>query len=177
MVEVRPAVVKDAMRIGKIHVSSWQATYVGVFPREFLEGLSVSSRQVWWTQRLSRPINRADVLVVEIRDEVVGFASVGPSGETEGEVYAIYLAPEMFRLGLGRELMEASETRLATAGFEEAILWVVEANQRARSFYEAMGWKPDGALKLEEIGGVQVRELRYRKRLSVPKPASSPVSE
>jgi len=177
MVEVRPAVVQDAMRIGKIHVSSWQATYMGIFPREFLEGLSVSSRQVWWTQRLSRPIDRASVLVVEFGDEVVGFCSVGPSGETEGEVYAIYLAPEVFRRGFGRELLEASEIRLATAGFEEAILWVVEANQRARSFYEAVGWKPDGALKLEEIGGVQVRELRYRKPLPVPKPTSSSASQ
>lgn len=178
MAEVRQAVVDDAIAIGEIHVKSWQATYPGIFPSEFLDGLSVPSLQAWWSQRLERPVDRGAVLVAEVDNEVVGFASVGPSlslgpsgsfgslGDPEGEVYAIYLAPRYFRIGVGRKLIEASERSLVGIGFSAAILWVVDSNQRARSFYEAVGWSSDGALKLEEIGGVQVTELRYRKRLS-----------
>lgn len=172
MASVRQAVVDDAIAIGEIHVKSWQATYPGIFPSEFLDGLSVPSRQAWWSQRLERPVDRGAVLVADVDSEVVGFASLGPSGslgssgDPEGEVYAIYLAPQYLRLGVGRKLMEASERSLALIGFSEAILWVVDANQRARSFYEAVGWRSDGALKLEEIGGIQVTELRYRKRLN-----------
>lgn len=168
MVAVRQAVLDDAITIGNIHVRSWQATYLGILPTEFLDGLSVSSRQDWWKQRIADPIDRGAVLVVEVDDEVVGFASLGPSRASEGEVYAIYLAPEFFRLGLGRKLMEGSESSLLALGFTEAILWVVESNQRARAFYEAVGWRSDGALKLEEIGGVQVTELRYQKKLGAP---------
>lgn len=168
MDQVRLAAAEDARRIAEIHVGSWQVAYRGVLPSEFLEGLSIPSREEWWRRRLARPINRAEVLVVERSGAVVGFASVGPSGAMEGEVYAIYLAPEMFRLGLGRRLMEAGERNLGRAGFEEAILWVLDANQRARSFYEAVGWRLDGAIKLEEIGGVGVTEVRYRKRVSAP---------
>lgn len=165
MDHVRPAVVEDATRIAEIHVGSWQVAYEGVLASEFLEGLSIPSRQEWWRRRLSNPVNQAEVLVVEKSGEVVGFASVGPSGGAEGEVYAIYVAPEVFRLGVGRQLIAAGEASLGRAGFDEAILWVLEANERARSFYEAVGWRFDDALKLEEIGGVQVTEVRYRKRV------------
>ena len=65
--------------------------------------------------------------------------------------------------GLGTELLAAAERTLRTGGFCQAILWVLEGNQRGRSFYETQGWRPDGALKIEEIGGVQVTELRYQK--------------
>lgn len=168
MDHVRPAAVEDATRIAEIHVGSWQEAYRGVLPSEFLDGLSIPSREEWWRRRLSSPIDRSAVLVVERSSKVVGFASGGPSAETEGEIYAIYLAPEMFRLGLGRQLMAAGETSLGRAGFEEAILWVLEANQRARSFYESVGWRLDGALKLEKIGSIQVTEVRYRKRVGPP---------
>jgi len=41
----------------------------------------------------------------------------------------------------------------------EAILWVAEANGRARSFYEREGWKEDGETRESALGP---RELRYR---------------
>lgn len=173
MAQVRLAVVGDAERIARIHVMSWQATYSGIFAAEFLAGLSITSRQVWWSRRLSTPVERSEVLVVESTGRVVGFSSVGPSNDLAGEVYAIYLAPKHFRKGLGSDLMRASEASLISAGFDQAILWVVDANQRARHFYEAMGWKPDGAMKLEDIGGVQVNEIRYCKELDGPGAAPS----
>ncbi len=83
----------------------------------------------------------------------------------EGEVYAIYVDPRRWRGGLGSELLAAAERALANEGFGQAILWVLEGNDRGRSFYETRGWSPDGALKIEEIGGVQVSELRYRKQI------------
>ena len=41
--------------------------------------------------------------------------------------------------------MAEARRRLAEAGFSEAILWVLQGNDRARSFYEGEGWSPDGA--------------------------------
>ncbi|HEY7565202.1 MAG TPA: GNAT family N-acetyltransferase [Acidimicrobiia bacterium] len=163
MVQVRPAGIADAPSIGRIHVESWQVAYDGVLPTDFLTGLSIASREEWWRRRLAIPIDRGAVLVVESEGEVRGFSSVGPSAGVEGEVYAIYLDPACFRRGLGRELMASSEAALRDHGFGEAVLWVLEANRRARSFYESVGWRADGAIKLEEIGGQQVTEVRYRR--------------
>jgi RimJ/RimL family protein N-acetyltransferase len=43
---------------------------------------------------------------------------------------------------------------------------VLEANPRARRFYERAGWRPDGARKHYERWGVTAPEIRYRKRLA-----------
>jgi len=45
------------------------------------------------------------------------------------------------------------------------MLWVVEANPRARRFYERSGWRPDGARKPFEHGGYAPAAIRYRKLL------------
>lgn len=148
-------------------MSSWQQAYDGLLPPEFLRALSVESRHEWWGRRLNALENGGAVLIVA--DSEVGapegFAFIGPCSATEGELYAIYVDPRRWRAGLGSKLLAAAERMLADGGFEQAILWVLEGNARGRSFYETQGWRPDGALKIEEIGGVQVTELRYRKQI------------
>ena len=50
-------------------------------------------------------------------------------------------------------------------GFDSAMLWVLEDNARAREFYEAAGWEPDGGRQLERIISTDLYEVRYAKRL------------
>jgi hypothetical protein len=54
---------------------------------------------------------------------------------------------------------------LAERGHSEAVLWVLEGNDRAARFYVADGWSPDGARRTETIWGVSVNDIRYRRRL------------
>jgi GNAT superfamily N-acetyltransferase len=105
-----------------------------------------------------------------IEDEtgvVVGIAHVGPDREhpERGELWMINLEPEAWGKGLGRELLEQATDELRTAGYEEAVLWVLDANARARRFYEIAGWAADGTAKREDMGGSIVTEVRYRRRL------------
>lgn len=39
---------------------------------------------------------------------------------------------------------------------------MLPTNARARRFYEAAGWQPDGATRTDRVWGCQVEELRYR---------------
>jgi hypothetical protein len=64
---------------------------------------------------------------------------------------------------------------LVASGFDGALLWVLEGNARARSFYVAHGWSPDGARHDWEGAPVlrMARDLRERReapdgRLSPP---------
>ena len=50
-------------------------------------------------------------------------------------------------------------------GRAEAYLWVLEANVRARRFYERNGYKHDGTTKNAILGNVGLPELRYTKSL------------
>jgi len=167
MALVRSARSDDSRRLAEIHVTSWQKAYAGLLPADFLLALSVDSRHEWWSRRLNALEEGGAVLVVTDSEsgDPEGFAFLGPCSETDGEVYAIYVDPERWRDGLGTELLLAAEGTLEATGFAQAILWVLEGNQRGRAFYETHGWKPDGARKIEEIGGIQVTELKYRKRL------------
>ena len=55
--------------------------------------------------------------------------------------------------------------RTSPGAYDEATLWVLEDNPRARRFYELAGWRPDGARKADEWFEVSATEVRYRKRL------------
>ena len=49
-------------------------------------------------------------------------------------------------------------------GYAEIVLWVLEPNARARCFYQALGFRPDGAERVFlEHSDVSLRELRYRR--------------
>ena len=60
------------------------------------------------------------------------------------EVHAIYLLEEVQGTGVGRALLERVTEAMRANGYRHAVLWVFEANDRARRFYEAAGWSPDG---------------------------------
>ena len=83
------------------------------------------------------------------------------TGPGQGEVYAIYVLPEWWGRGAGRLLMAHVVRALAEAGQDDITLWVLEGNQRARRFYEAAGFRLDGARQELDLGG-PVTELRYQ---------------
>lgn len=161
---VRRAHPSDAHSVAEVHVRTWQQAYAQVFPREFLDSLSVERRAQMWEEAAQD--QAVDVLVAKEGGRVVGFASSGPARDEEGagEVYAIYVEPERWGAGVGRALMERTLKALADRGYREAVLWVLEDNPRARRFYEAGGWRLEHG-RSEQIGGVEARVVRYRLRL------------
>lgn len=170
--EIRPADVEDADRIAEVHVRSWRGAYRGLIPQEYLDGLDTAERAGLWvriTGRVDR--TRSDVLLAEEDGRLLGFAAFGPTRdegedpELTGEVAAIYLDPAAWSTGCGRVLMASALDRLAAAGYEQATLWVLDTNARARRFYEAAGFRADGAEKPDDRGTFTLREVRYRRPL------------
>jgi ribosomal protein S18 acetylase RimI-like enzyme len=159
---IRPATPDDALAIETIRVRGWRTAYRHVFPAADLDALPIDPER--WRSRLLVPPPGWSTVVCEDERRVVGFASTGPSRDEDafGEVYAIYVDPDAWSTGAGRALMAAAEEALA-AEYSVALLWVLEANPRARGFYERAGWGPDGVRKAEERFGVRAPEVRYRK--------------
>jgi ribosomal protein S18 acetylase RimI-like enzyme len=162
----------DAGAMGALHVRAWQRAYRGgLMPDAYLDQLSVEERVAMWTEALARePRPRSTRYVAEADDgTVVGFLVAGPEGGDEaaavGEVYVLNVDPDAWGTGAGRALLEAGTSFLGEAGFAVAVLWVVPGNQRARRFYERDGWVDDGAQREEEVLGVTVPEMRYRRVL------------
>lgn len=128
-------------------------------------------RADFWRAGLSRDPRPGSVrLVVVDADGVpVGFlfggAAAGDPGASDGEVYALNVHPEHWGSGAGTDLLAAAQRALAAAAFDTAVLWVAPGNQRARRFYEHRGWRADGGSRTEEVLGVVVEEVRYRRDL------------
>jgi hypothetical protein len=62
-------------------------------------------------------------------------------------------------------LLDAAIGDIVAHRFAAAILWVLDTNERARRFYEAAGWRPDGGTKREDRPGGTLNEIRYRRSL------------
>lgn len=160
---IRWATVDDADDLADVHVATWQAAYARMLPAEFLGTIDRAARARWWRRFIG---DGARVHVAEI-DRVVGFChATGSSDDGWGEIYSIYVHPDNWGDGHGHDLLQAGEDTLRATGFETALLWVLDANQRARRFYERHGWTVGKPIRVEEIGGVQVTEVRYEKSLT-----------
>jgi GNAT superfamily N-acetyltransferase len=157
---VRPGTAADAEGVARVQVETWQAAYAHALPSDQLQALSME--EAVERHRLWPP-----TFVAEHRGRIVGFVSVGSSRDpdADGELFAIYVHPEHWGTGVGRKLIESGEQELRTLGHEDAILWVLDDNPRARRFYELAGWSADGAAREIRIFGFDVSEVRYAKRL------------
>lgn len=95
--------------------------------------------------------------------EPAGVVLAGPDPvELEfGHVARLYVTPARWGCGIGRQLYEAAVDHLRAAGFTTATLWVLERNDRARSWYERLGWQPTGERKTV-YAPTGIDDLRYR---------------
>ena len=177
---IRAAERADADGITDVQVASWRAGYAHVFPESVLyaDDFDQTRRTFWAAWRFS-PGHRLAVAVTPGDDDVdddsggeriIGFSSFGPERERargftgRAELYAFYFHPDAWGTGAASALIEHTEDRFRTEGFETAVLWVLKDNPRARAFYERHGWVASGiAADFDVYCEVNVPEIEYRK--------------
>jgi GNAT superfamily N-acetyltransferase len=167
-VTCRPATDADVDAIAEVRVRSWQAAYRGIVPQPELDRMDPAAVARRW-----RGEDLDGHHVAESAGRVVGWLFVGAyrpdpadggpdPGPGCGEVLAIYVRPEAWRQGIGRPLLAYGLGELRRQGLGPVLLWVLEANARARRFYERAGFVLDGGTHTYEIGGATLPEVRYR---------------
>lgn len=167
---VRIARLDDAREIAAIHVRAWQSAYRGIIPPAFLDALSVDQREGFWRQQLER--GDTAIFVAEEDEQVLGWAQVGRSrdadaGSATGELYAIHVAPEHWRRGVGQQLWREGAVQLSRSGFAEVTLWVLRDNAGACAFYRSNGFAVDAGIEQTlRLPGAELVEIRLRSRTS-----------
>ncbi|HYI46746.1 MAG TPA: GNAT family N-acetyltransferase [Actinomycetota bacterium] len=169
MYSIRPAVPDDASAIAEVNIASWRAAYKDLIPDGVLDELTVPVLSRRWLKEVATPDPpHARLVVVEDERGVTGFARFGPARDpdsieerTTGELYGFYLHPDVWGRGAARALMDGILAELRDEGLEHVTLNVVAGNERARSFYEHLGW----TLDKEAAPWFGARQFRYRKEL------------
>jgi len=162
---IRTATADDAPGIARVHVDTWRTAYRGILPADFLNALSYEARTQRWCENLAQAGQQQFTLVAEDDGgQVVGFAGGGPERDGmpgyDGEIYAVYVLTHHQRCGIGQQLMSVSARHLVDRGFRTATLWALEANWRARAFYEALRGQLIGR-KTKVIADTPLVEVAY----------------
>ena len=140
---IRAARAEDAEALAGLQTRAWRTAYGAYVPLDRIEAAS-EGRVERWREILG---GEHGTFVIVGPDALTGFVSVGPTRDEDarpgdGELHAIYVEPDLIGTGVGTELLLYGEAELARA-HRAATLWVFEANERARRFYERHGWAPD----------------------------------
>jgi len=166
---IRLAIPTDAPAIARVHVETWQAAYRGQMPDALLDGLDVASRTARWKEIFAK--GESETFVVERSGEIIGFYTLMPSRDEDadkksaGEIAAIYVSPPHWRRGAGRQLVRHAFAKARQDGYSAITLWVLTTNHPARKFYAALGFKPDGATRIDRRHGPELHDTRYRAAL------------
>jgi len=168
MVTIRRARPGDAPGMARVHVASWQASYAGILPDAYLAGLSEPREAADYENGMAlRRGGHAGFVAIADGHEaagpgVVGFATGGLArreGLGEGEIETLYLLEDFRERGIGRRLMRATASHLASLGAQSAFAWVLEGNP-SRWFYERLGARLVAREGLN-FGGTPVQQLAY----------------
>lgn len=166
---LRAATKADIPALASIHIEGWRAAYGGQVDQDYLENLSLEERTREWCVWMES--GESDIFIAEEEGVPAGFIMYGrtktvPPGSSNirpthaAEIYALYLLPEFWRRGMGRALLKKSAEVLKEKKQKTLCLWVLDGNERAKSFYESLGGQRIGKHMIE-IGPSKVKEICY----------------
>jgi GNAT superfamily N-acetyltransferase len=139
-VRVVRATVKDADVCFRIARAASVAGFQNVFLPDVYEFPDDAIRANWLSA-LSDPTGETYIAFEDA--EAVGVVSV-----SDGVLQTLYVLPESWSQGVGSALHDLALQRLREANVEEARLWTLTENHRARAFYEKRGWSLTGRTRI-----------------------------
>ena len=166
---VRPAEPGDAEAMVQLTASGWRSAYRGMVPDSYIERLPISGWRHDIAAGLRSPDGDSFTWIADVDGSSAGYCFVAAPGREEpeesrvAELVAIYVDPSRWGQGLGRALMVSSLEEAARRGYEEIVLWTFERNQRARAFYDQLGWDDVGQRRPHRASGAAT--LRFRRSL------------
>lgn len=145
---IRAGGIDDLDAVGELHALSRSRTYSWGYHPEPLK--------TQWHQRFALEHETHRLLVAVSDGVLIGFTYAG-----DGVLHAIHVHPDWHGKGVGSVLMRGARQALRQLGSREAVLWVVEGNDRACHFYEKDGWQRSGRMRESELDGVVTRQFEY----------------
>src|SRR4051812_24202487 len=129
--------------LAALHLRTAIAGYGHIFPPEAPPPTLAEVTDQW--RRIFA--DGAAVFVVQADDGTLTGEVAAAADVPTGQLARLYVDIDHWGKGIGARLHDAAVDHLRSSGCASARLWVLEANDRARRFYERRGWRPDGTRK------------------------------
>lgn len=164
-VVIRKAIPGDEQVLAYIQTESWKAAFAGILsPEELVRCTDLRNAEQMYRNILLSEF--CDIAIEFVEDKPHCIAAWGKNrcdlGDTVAELICIHSLQNNWAKGYGSAMMEYVLAQLQQAQYESVILWVFEANSRARKFYEKHGFKLTAQKKLAN----GIAELMYIKKFA-----------
>ena len=161
---IRKAVPGDEQVLAYIQKESWKAAFSGILsPEELARCTDLQKAEQMYHGVLRR--EGCNMAIELVNDQPHCIAAWGTNrcdmGNEVGELICIHSLQNNWAKGYGSAMMEYVLAQLRQAKFDSVILWVFEANIRARRFYEKHGFELTKQKKLAN----GIAERMYKKDL------------
>jgi GNAT superfamily N-acetyltransferase len=143
-VRVRTATVEDAAIVADVYLRSWIAGYDGLVDPDELAGAAAARADYDWALVIADPASRVGLGFVD--GSAAGVAVIGPDPTEDVRatwLERLYVAPEFWGTGAATALLRWALDQAGAMHAPFVLLRVVEAQERARRFYEREGWSYD----------------------------------
>lgn len=163
-VKIRKAEPGDEKILAHIQTESWKAAFAGILsPEELVRCTNMEKAEQMYHSVLRR--EGCNMAVELVNDQPHCIAAWGKNrcdlGDTVGELICIHSLQNNWAKGYGSAMMEYVLARFKQEGYKFVILWVFEANTRARKFYEKHGFELTKQKKMAN----GIAELMYMKKI------------
>lgn len=141
---IRLATENDVRPALEMKLHSWRQAYSTLREPDFFDHheQQLDGQVAWWERGLA---SGAQFFIAEdAQGKIIGLAGGTPTIDedkdagVEIELGMLYVDAQYYGSGLGAHLMEV------VLGQREALVWVIEGNDRAIAFFEKHGFRPDG---------------------------------
>ena len=160
--KIRRATEKDLIGIAQVHVETWQSTYKGIIPEDYLQSLTIENRLKNW-QRHLKTLHTATFIAENEAGAVIGFAIGGPEQTShplyQAEIYAIYILDTYQRNGVGKQLIKPIAKLFEEKKYPNMIIWALEENSN-HLFYQSLGGQIVASKNIS-INGKVLKEIGY----------------
>lgn len=160
---IRNADAGDALSISRLFASTWRRAYRGIIAQHYLDRLP----EEYWVPSLRAWLGdgRFSALIAEEDGRSVGAVVFGrgcdEGHDSWGEIVSLYILPEASGKGHGAALLGRAMAEMRQEGYRRFYLWAIEGNDAADVFYRKHGFHRTGDRVAYQIGGEQVRDIRY----------------
>jgi GNAT superfamily N-acetyltransferase len=134
---------EDADEVSRLARASWEHTYRDIFPQSLIDDFMSRFYSPAALQKALPAVQRGEAqftVAVNAARELVGFCHIGRDKEGGFELYRIYLRPNVIGQGVGRLLLERSESFLSGLGVDRYHCNVHRLNELGKRFYERSGF-------------------------------------